>query len=360
MMEQLRIDEDNHHVLLMKDGDGRFYLPDWGFNNIPYWNLTEGYQVKVDEDVEAVWAGELIPADSNIPLEEGWNIIAYFPTYELDASAPDFYVLSTIIDHVLIAKNNDGQFLLPPWDFSNMPPWRETQGYHVKVDEDVMLNYPPEQEDALAFTDPDRKISCHWTAPVSTGNNMSLLITDAPANSNGCEFGVFTASGICAGSTVFEGEDPWGLAIWGDDVTTEGVIEGALDGELLLFKIWDGQQEYLVYHESNSPVTYFTDDLSIVSIAYTPVIPTEFSLSVPYPNPFNSSVRFRFSLVEEGEIRLVIYDLAGRIAAVPVSDRFKVGWHSAVWEAGSMASGIYFARLTNGPEVRIVKMTLIR
>ncbi|MBT3232691.1 MAG: DUF5123 domain-containing protein [Calditrichaeota bacterium] len=144
MMEQLRIDEDNHHIELMKDGEGRFYAPAQDFNNIPYWNLLEGYLVKVDERVEANWEGEVIPADADIPLEAGWNLIAYLPTYELDASAPNFPVLAPIIDNVLIAKDAHGRFMFPELNFSNMPPWRETQGYQVDVNEDVVLNYPDE------------------------------------------------------------------------------------------------------------------------------------------------------------------------------------------------------------------------
>ena len=142
MMEQLRIDEDNHHIELMKDEDGRFYAPAQGFNNIPYWNLLEGYLVKVDERVEANWEGEMIPADTDIPLEEGWNLIAYLPTYELDASAPDFQVLSPILDQVEMAKDVSGRFMAPEWNFSNMEAWRETNGYQVEVNEDVVLNYP--------------------------------------------------------------------------------------------------------------------------------------------------------------------------------------------------------------------------
>jgi len=172
MTEQLRIDEENHHVELFKDEHGRFYLPDWNFNNIPYWDLTRGYMVKVDEDVEAVWSGEPIPADTDIPLHEHWNIIAYYPTYELDASAPDFHVLSPIIDNVLLAKNNDGEFLLPEWNFSNMPPWRETQGYMVKVDADVVLNYPEEEEEIV-----DRQSSIVDHRLVRTSENMSVLVT---------------------------------------------------------------------------------------------------------------------------------------------------------------------------------------
>ncbi|MBT7617441.1 MAG: hypothetical protein HN590_09185, partial [Calditrichaeota bacterium] len=80
----------------------------------------------------------------DIPLEAGWNLIAYLPTYELDASAPNFPVLAPIIDNVLIAKDVHGRFMFPELNFSNMPPWRETQGYQVDVNEDVVLNYPDE------------------------------------------------------------------------------------------------------------------------------------------------------------------------------------------------------------------------
>jgi len=134
MTNQLRIDEDNHHIILMKNEVGQFYAPEHDFINIPFWNLAEGYQVKVDDDVEAVWTGEKIPADRDIPLREGWNIIAYLPTYELDARAPDFYVLSLIIDHVMFVKDRLGHFMAPEHEFSNMAPWYETQGYQVKVE----------------------------------------------------------------------------------------------------------------------------------------------------------------------------------------------------------------------------------
>ncbi|MBT7619347.1 MAG: hypothetical protein HN590_18875, partial [Calditrichaeota bacterium] len=108
MTEQLRIDERHHHIIMMKNEDGLFYAPRWGFNNIPFWNLTEGYRINVDEDVEATWFGERIPPNADIPLEEGWNVIPYYPRYRLDASAPNFYVLSRIIDHVFIAKDGAG------------------------------------------------------------------------------------------------------------------------------------------------------------------------------------------------------------------------------------------------------------
>lgn len=133
MTEQMRIDEDNHNIRLLKDEVGQFYSPTWGFNNIPYWDLNQGYFVNVIEETETIWTGEPIPFDADLPIEAGWNIIAYLPTFELSARAPNFPVLAPIIDNVRIAKNSLGQFLSPEFEFSNMVDWREGEGYQINL-----------------------------------------------------------------------------------------------------------------------------------------------------------------------------------------------------------------------------------
>jgi hypothetical protein len=135
------------HVLIIRDEYGNFYIPSWdNYCLIDYWHLTKCYLVTVDEDVEFVIDGEPIPADADIPLHRGQNFIAYFPDYELDASAPDFYVLSPIIDFVESAQDFRGGEMNPGENFSNMEPWRPGRGYIVIVSEDVILNYPAEQD----------------------------------------------------------------------------------------------------------------------------------------------------------------------------------------------------------------------
>jgi len=146
MTEQLRIDEDHHRIIVLKDCDGQFYAPRWGFCNIRFWNLRLGYGINVNEDVEAIWFGNPIPPGTPIFLKEGWNYVAYYPHYRLDASAPDFYVLSGIINYVFIAKDSEGNFLSPRFNYSSMLPWRESQGYQIRVSTDLFLIYPPERE----------------------------------------------------------------------------------------------------------------------------------------------------------------------------------------------------------------------
>ncbi len=146
MMEQLSIDDESHHLDLFKDLSGGVYAPPYDFNNIPFWDLNCGYLVKVDEDVEVQWVGERVPADREIWLNANWNLMPYYPSYELEMSCPDFYALSLIIDNVQYAKDDMENFFMPEYNFSNMPPWQPGKAYFVKLTQDTPFAYPPEQE----------------------------------------------------------------------------------------------------------------------------------------------------------------------------------------------------------------------
>ena len=351
MTDQLRIDGNNHHLLLMKDEDGRFYLPAFGFNNIPYWDLTRGYQVKVDADVEAVYSGEPIPADADIWLDDGWNIIAYFPTYELDARSPDYYVLSPIIDALIMAKDNDGRFMLPAFNFSNMPPWRETQGYQVKVDEDVLLNYPPEQEEVNNIARTDGITNINYTS-----NNMSLLL-------NGCEPGqiaALTSDGIIIGIGTVDEDNRCGLAVWGDDPTTEEK-DGLAEGESFELKYWDTDIELEVkaIHTGNGLV-YETNSFTVIDVAPKAEIPDEYYLSQNYPNPFNSTTRISYGLPEAGQVSLTVYDISGRVVQTLVDMQVTAGHHTTEWEAGKASSGLYLVRFEASNFKAINKVVLAK
>ena len=360
MTEQLRVDEDNHHLILMKNEDGMFYLPAFGFNNIPYWDLTEGYLVKVDEDIEAVWSGEPIPADADIPLEQDWNLIAYYPTYQLDASSPDNYVLSPIIDNVLIAKDGDGNFMLPAFNFSNMPPWRETQGNQVRVDEEVVLNYPEEREE-LAFTPPYPLLETRVGGQgiVLTGENMSLLITCKQTKS-GEQIGAFNTNGKLVGIGTVESDGRCGLAVWGDDPATDEV-DGLLDGEVFDLRLLDTGQNLLIESQhSGSGLVYKADEFTVMDVIVESTIPTEFYLSQAYPNPFNSTTRITYGLPVTSNVSLKLYDLSGRLIQTLVEGEKQAGIQTTILNAAELPSGLYFVRLSASGHVFTRKVMLVR
>ena len=63
-----------------------------------------------------------------------------------------------------------------------------------------------------------------------------------------------------------------------------------------------------------------------------------------YPNPFNPSTKIEFSLSSVQNVSLKVYDLAGREVAKLADDIMRAGHHSLTFNAGSLASGIYFYR----------------
>ncbi|MDG5766030.1 T9SS type A sorting domain-containing protein [Balneolales bacterium ANBcel1] len=101
-------------------------------------------------------------------------------------------------------------------------------------------------------------------------------------------------------------------------------------------------------------------DRRIPSLDYGQAVPEEVILRSNYPNPFNPSTNIRFSLPEEGRVRLAVYDILGRKVALLADGIYTRGLHEVVWDAGSMSSGTYIYRLEAGGVVRTRKMSLVK
>lgn len=78
----------------------------------------------------------------------------------------------------------------------------------------------------------------------------------------------------------------------------------------------------------------------------------QFSLSV-YPNPLLANTVFAFSIHEEADIKLNIFDMYGKLISNPVSGKFPPGSYRIAWDASddegqSLSGGVYFYRFTTG------------
>jgi hypothetical protein len=89
-------------------------------------------------------------------------------------------------------------------------------------------------------------------------------------------------------------------------------------------------------------------------------IPVELSLSQNYPNPFNSSTTICFSIQEQTEVSLTIFDMLGREVKRLADGELNAGEHAVVYDASGSASGVYFYRLQAGPSSESKKFVLLR
>ncbi|HKI46636.1 MAG TPA: two-component regulator propeller domain-containing protein [Balneolales bacterium] len=86
--------------------------------------------------------------------------------------------------------------------------------------------------------------------------------------------------------------------------------------------------------------------------------PSRVKLDQNYPNPFNPSTNIVFNLPKAMKVRLLIYNVLGRVVAELSDARMSAGRHEFVWHATNMASGVYFYRIIT-PNGSITKKMLL-
>jgi hypothetical protein len=94
-------------------------------------------------------------------------------------------------------------------------------------------------------------------------------------------------------------------------------------------------------------------------------IPQSARLLPNYPNPFNPKTRLSFVLDEAEQVDLAIYDLQGRLIKALANGLFSAGAHDFEWNGSdegdaSVASGIYFARMTSPGSESVIKLVLLK
>jgi hypothetical protein len=73
--------------------------------------------------------------------------------------------------------------------------------------------------------------------------------------------------------------------------------------------------------------------------------PKEFSISKNYPNPFNPSTKFDINVAEECNLKLLVYDITGRLVKSLANEKKSSGYYTYTFNAGNLSSGIYFYRM---------------
>jgi len=127
-------------IVIIKNGLGQAYLPEWNFNGIGDFNFLEGYLVKVNNDVSLDIIGDfVIPENSPLNLDAGWSIISYLRLDDVSADLIFQDLLSN--NNLIIAKNNLGAAYLPEWNFNGIGNLTPGQGYQIKLNQSAELIY---------------------------------------------------------------------------------------------------------------------------------------------------------------------------------------------------------------------------
>ena len=89
------------------------------------------------------------------------------------------------------------------------------------------------------------------------------------------------------------------------------------------------------------------------------------SLEQNVPNPFNPVTTIKYSIAQDTDVRLVVYDVSGRRVRTLVDDHqradvYKINWDGINDQGQRVASGMYFYKLAAGKFMQTKKMMLLK
>ena len=90
------------------------------------------------------------------------------------------------------------------------------------------------------------------------------------------------------------------------------------------------------------------------------VLPTNYALHPPFPNPFNPETTITFGLPEAGNVRVTVFDILGREVMIIADEYYPAGYHSLRWNASNQSTGIYFIKFSASKNQQVRKVLLLK
>ncbi|MCP4581946.1 MAG: T9SS type A sorting domain-containing protein [candidate division Zixibacteria bacterium] len=89
-------------------------------------------------------------------------------------------------------------------------------------------------------------------------------------------------------------------------------------------------------------------------------LPDKYQLFQNYPNPFNPSTVIYYTLAEQSQVSLEIFNILGQRVASLFEGAQQSGEHRLTWNTAKQPSGIYFARLNSNNKTESIRMLLLK
>ena len=201
--------------------------------------------------------------------------------------------------------------------------------------------------------------------PVNTGHNMSVLVTSVTGVEvkAGDQIGAFDSDGRLVGVGQFNHAGICGLAVWGDDPSTDK-IDGLSAGETFDLRMWDADRaiatDLHVTDIQQGALNYETDGFVMLGVEVEPLVPVEYYLSQNYPNPFNNITNLKYGLPAASRVSIQVYDLSGRLVETLIDKKQSAGNHFVIWDGRNASSGVYIVRMNTAEFTNVQKLILLR
>jgi len=157
-----------------------------------------------------------------------------------------------------------------------------------------------------------------------------------------------------------------------DDLDEDGDLEIVL-GTPSGLSIWDykssagSHRPWSMYRGNYRRTGYFGDNMvtDVVGSPELQTLPQYYALQQNYPNPFNAETQIHFSLPQDGQVTLEVFNILGQKVVTLAQGHHQAGVHQIFWDGQDsdkalVASGIYFCRLQAKNFSETKRMVLLR
>jgi len=140
-------------------------------------------------------------------------------------------------------------------------------------------------------------------------------------------------------------------------------IEPLNEGAIAVVNLALVNKEAVVTVEGSAKLNDYVDSpLQSVKVRE---IPTEFALSQNYPNPFNPTTSIKYSISQNANVQLIVYNMLGQVVKTLVNNEQEAGYYTIQWNGtndfgGKVSSGIYIYRIVAGDFTKTIKMNFLK
>ena len=94
-------------------------------------------------------------------------------------------------------------------------------------------------------------------------------------------------------------------------------------------------------------------------------VPQTYVLDQNYPNPFNPTTNIKYSIPKEGNVKIQVFDITGKLVTTLVDQNMSTGSYTVTWNGRnssgqSVVSGIYLYRIQANDFVAVKKMVMLK
>ncbi|MDC1051087.1 hypothetical protein OAQ87_02710, partial [Candidatus Marinimicrobia bacterium] len=338
-------------ILLVSNDNGDFYVPEFGVNQIDYFDPTEGFNCFLNGAGNQSLSLEGLPLDPYQDITLNAYTMNLLPFLMQECMSTDD-VFAGYEDSILLVKNDADQFYVPIFGVQTMSQMCPGEAYAVFLNggDDVDFTYPMGVALSSSHSDAyvNDYISRTKTGDVAlTGESHLILLTEIAGEvSVGDQLRAYANDALVGSINIVEehvnGTHPVDLAAVGSvDMSNYGgpVLDGYVSGDMIELRLMSLDRGVELKVDADLSDMQYGNVMELstgsITVLNESAIVTSLELTQNYPNPFNPSTTISYNVDTSGMVSLKIYDIMGRLVRTLVDNHRSsgnVGGYSAVWD----------------------------